>query len=384
MNQSSTFADSKRHYKILDGLRGVAAITVVLFHIFETFALGDHNKQIINHGYLAVDFFFLLSGFVIGYAYDDRWSKMSLGDFFKRRLIRLHPMIIMGMLIGAVMFYFQDSSFFPNIHNVSIGKLLLVAVIGCTLIPVPVSMDIRGWQEMHPLDGPAWSLFFEYVANILYALIVRRFSKGLLFVLVLIAGAALIHLAVTNPHGDVIGGWSLVPEQFRIGITRLMYPFFAGLLLQRVAKIIQIKQAFLLSSILLLVVLGWPRIGNDTQPWINGLYDSLCIVLVFPLIVYIGASGELKGGAADRICKFLGDISYPLYIIHYPFIYTFMAWVANNPDKIGDMARDGVPSILVVAAAITFIVSIVVAWASLKLYDEPLRKRLTKKFMSSK
>src|SRR5215475_14103406 len=99
IQSSSAFADSKRHYKILDGLRGVAAITVVAFHILETFTNGDHSKQIINHGYLAVDFFFALSGFVIGYAYDDRWNKMTLKDFFKRKLIRLHPMIIAGMLI---------------------------------------------------------------------------------------------------------------------------------------------------------------------------------------------------------------------------------------------------------------------------------------------
>ena len=107
----SGFSDSKTHYPILDGLRGVAAIMVVIFHIFETFSGGDRVKQIINHGYLAVDFFFVLSGFVIGYAYDDRWSQMSLGGFFKRRLIRLHPMIIMGMLIGAVTFCFQAFNF---------------------------------------------------------------------------------------------------------------------------------------------------------------------------------------------------------------------------------------------------------------------------------
>ena len=82
MNQgSSTFKDSKQHYKTLDGLRGVAAVMVVMFHIFETFSGGDHTRQIINHGYLAVDFFFLLSGFVIGYAYDDRWGKMSVREF---------------------------------------------------------------------------------------------------------------------------------------------------------------------------------------------------------------------------------------------------------------------------------------------------------------
>ncbi len=85
---AAAFADTKPHYDILDGLRGVAALTVVCFHLFEAYAT-SHLDQKINHGYLAVDFFFILSGFVVGYAYDDRWKKMTVGDFFKRRLIRL-------------------------------------------------------------------------------------------------------------------------------------------------------------------------------------------------------------------------------------------------------------------------------------------------------
>src|SRR5512138_2960265 len=127
MSQSSTtFSDSKQHYPILDGLRGVAAVMVVIFHIFETFTGGDHTKQVINHGYLAVDFFFLLSGFVIGYAYDERWGKMSIKHFFKLRLVRLQPMVIAGMLIGAVFFYFQDSVLWPTIHAVPVWKMLLI------------------------------------------------------------------------------------------------------------------------------------------------------------------------------------------------------------------------------------------------------------------
>ena len=107
---AAAFADTKPHYDILDGLRGVAALTVVCFHLFEAYAT-SHLDQRINHGYLAVDFFFILSGFVIGYAYDDRWRK----DDGRRtsssgRLIRLHPMVVIGALIGAVMFYFQGCS----------------------------------------------------------------------------------------------------------------------------------------------------------------------------------------------------------------------------------------------------------------------------------
>ena len=71
---SAAYADSKPHYDILDGLRGVAALLVVVFHLCEAHAT-SHFDQLLNHGYLAVDFFFALSGFVIGYAYDDRWGR---------------------------------------------------------------------------------------------------------------------------------------------------------------------------------------------------------------------------------------------------------------------------------------------------------------------
>src|SRR5271170_4072872 len=98
MNKSIGYLAPKSHYQILDGLRGVASVLVIIFHVLETFTGGNRFIQIINHGYLAVDFFFLLSGFVVAYAYDDRWGKMTLGDFFKRRLIRLHPMVIMGSI----------------------------------------------------------------------------------------------------------------------------------------------------------------------------------------------------------------------------------------------------------------------------------------------
>lgn len=232
---------------------------------------------------------------------------------------------------------------------------------------------------MHPLDGPAWTLFFEYVANILYALFVRRFGNRLLSVLVFLFGAALIHLAVTSPNGDLIGGWSLEPSQFRIGITRLLYPFFAGLLLKRVARLTHVNGAFLWCSLLLIAVLALPRIGGHEYLWANGLYESLCIVFVFPLIVYLGASGNLKEGFPAKLCKFFGDISYPLYITHYPIIYLFMAWVTNN--KITVTGDAGVPATLVLVAIGVFVGSIALAYVYLKLYDEPVRKWLTHKFL---
>jgi peptidoglycan/LPS O-acetylase OafA/YrhL len=344
---------------------------VVAFHLFEAHST-SHLDQIINHGYLAVDFFFVLSGFVIGYAYDDRWRKMSAGNFFKRRLVRLQPMVVMGMIIGALLFYFQDSVLWPTIHTVPVWKMLIIMLIGFTLLPVPLSMDIRGWQEMHPLNGPGWSLFFEYIANILYGLVVRKFSKIALSVLVFLAAGALIYLAVTSPNGDIIGGWSVEPEQLRIGFTRVMYPFFAGLLLYRAGKLIHLKHAFFWCSLLIVLVLSIPRIGGKEYLWMNGLYDSLSIIFIFPLIVFLGASGEITGKLSSRICKFLGDISYPIYITHYPLIYIYTGWVSGHKATI----REALPT-----AALTFISSILLAYACLKLYDEPARRWLKKKVL---
>ena len=361
----------KPHYPILDGLRGVAAVMVVAFHIFEAHATG-HLDQVINHGYLAVDFFFVLSGFVVGYAYDDRWGKMTVSGFFKQRLIRLQPMVVMGMIIGAICFYFQQSVLWPGISDVPVWKMLLVMLIGFTLIPLPLSMDIRGWTEMHPLNGPGWSLFFEYIANILYGLFIRKFSKTALSVVVVLAGIALIHLAVTSANGDVIGGWSLEPAQLRIGFTRLMYPFFAGLLLNRMAKLIRVKQAFLICSLLIVAVLAIPRIGGADHLWMNGLYDSLTIIFIFPLVVFIGASGTVTGTFATRLCKFFGDISYPLYITHYPFIYIYTGWVADNKVPL----QKAIPYGLLVLVS-----AILIAYACLKLYDEPVRAWLKKKIV---
>ena len=361
---------TKPHYQILDGLRGVAAIIVVCFHLAEPLST-SHLNNVVNHGYLAVDFFFLLSGFVIGYAYDDRWDKLTIRGFLRRRFERLQPLVVLGMTLGAIGFYFTDSTIWPNIHTVPIWLLIVVWLIGSTILPIPLSMDIRGWQEMHPLNSVGWSLFFEYIANILYALGLRKLSNKALAVFVVLAGAVLLHFAVSNPNGDVSGGWTLNAEHMRIGIIRTIFPFFGGLLLSRVARPVYIKHAFLWCSLLVAVVLLMPRIGGAEKLWMNGLYEAFCIIVVFPLIVYIGAGGRGNSGIEHKICAFLGALSYPLYMTHYVLVYFYMAWVSNHP---GITLLQALPT-----ALLTFCGAIVLAYASLKWYDEPVRAWLRKK-----
>lgn len=364
---SSAFTDTKPHYNILDGLRGVAALMVLWFHIFEAYA-SSHIDQQINHGYLAVDFFFLLSGFVIGYAYDDRWKTMTIKDFIKRRFIRLHPMVVIGAIIGAIMFYFQGCSVW-DVSKVSVTMLLIATLMNACLIPAAPGSEIRGVTEMFPLNGPSWSLFYEYIGNILYAFFIHKLSTKVLSVWVVLAGCGLAGFAIWGPYGDICAGFSLTGENILGGSLRLLFSFSAGLLLSRLFKPIFIKGVFWICSLSVVILLAVPRIGGSENLWMNGLYDTLCFAILFPLIVYLGASGKTTDKLTARICKFLGDISYPLYMVHYPFIYLYYAWVKNEHLTF----VQSLPGALAVVIG-----SIILAYLCLKLYDEPVRKFLTK------
>lgn len=386
MNTNTVYLASKPRYEILDGLRGVAAMIVVIYHLFETYS-GGPLTQIVNHGYLAVDFFFLLSGFVIGYAYDDRWNKMTTWDFFKRRLVRLHPMVIMGTLLGACFFYFAQSDAFPLIAQTPWWMVLLMTILGCIMIPALTEWDIRGWSEVNALNGPAWSLMWEYLANICYAVFIRHFSNIALGIFVALSSLLTIDLAfnidifgLLEPRNyaayTMIGGWSLTPDQLYIGITRLLYPFFAGLLLSRVNKLIKIKRGFYWCSLLVAIILVMPRLGGEENMWMNGLYEAVCIIVLFPIIVSMGAGSEITGTRSINMCKFLGEISYPLYITHYPFIYMQIAFAKNFPDApLSHKISMGVG---------IFLLSMGIAYASLRLYDIPVREWLRKHWLMKK
>ncbi len=383
---TNVYLESKPRYEILDGLRGVAALIVVAFHLFETYSPGA-RFQILNHGYLAVDFFFVLSGFVIGYAYDDRWDRMTVWGFFKRRLVRLHPMIIVGCLIGAGLFYFGAAPFFPHVMETPWWKLLICLVMGCLLIPTPPSMDIRGWEEMNSLNGAGWTMYFEYFANILYALVIRHFPKFLLGIFVALSAVLTIDISfnidmfgILGDRGQsaytVIGGWSLAPDQLYIGFARLLYPFFMGLLLSRLGGRIRIRGGFWWCSLMVAAILVIPCLGGDAHPWLNGAYNALAILVLFPLIVSMGAGSRVSGRRSSAVCKFLGEISYPLYITHYPWLYLHMNWAARHADA-------PLGTHIFVAVCI-YVIVIAIAYACLKLYDEPVRDWLKKHILTNR
>lgn len=371
-------------YEILDGLRGVAALMVVIFHLSEAFSYDPVYKHL-NHGYLCVDFFFVLSGFVVGYAYDGRMKSgaMSFWTFCKTRLIRLQPMVLFGLLLGAMLFYFQDCAYYPRIAQTGLGTLLLYVVLGFFMIPNTPGYNIRGNEELFSLNIPQWSLIYEYVANLLYGLFVYRLGKKGLIALVLVFAVMLTDSALSlnlfgmlAPHEypwSLNAGFTFNLEHVYIGMARVGFSFFAGLLLCRIGKLIRVRHAFWICSFIIVAVVCVENVGGYEHPLWDGIFNLGCTLLLFPLTVAMGAGSELIGRKSSAICNFLGKISYPLYLVHYPLVYLFFSWI--------DTHHDASFGILAFTSASVVVLDVLLAYAAMKLYDEPVRRWLKGKFL---
>ncbi|MCG2616757.1 acyltransferase [Terrimonas sp. NA20] len=344
---------SKQHFDILDGLRGVAALAVVIFHFME-WVFTDPAKNFIGHGFLAVDFFFCLSGFVIGYAYDNRIGKMGVKEFFKSRLIRLHPLVALGAVLGLLGFFLDP--FTPGTGH-DAGKLALLLVSAFLLIPLPI-MEERFFNNF-AFNAPAWSLFWEYVANLVYAFVLYKVGRRSLTLLTILAAAGI--LFVSYRAGNLLGGWS--KDNFFDGGVRVAYSFLAGLLIYRSNWIIKNKLGFVGLSVLLFLAFIMP-----SSKW-NWLTEALIVLFYFPLLVSLGA-GSILSSQWKKVCRFAGNISYPLYMTHYAFIWIFGNYLSTRKPAADELT-------IVIIAGVIFLV--IFAYGAMVLYDIPVRRYLAKK-----
>lgn len=359
----------KAHYEVLDGLRGTAAISVVLFHILEL-VTPDWEHNPLHHNYLAVDFFFMLSGYVVGYAYDERRAKgapaaiaLSFWGFVKRRLIRLHPVVPIAATAGLLGYLFDPNVGTAQTVGIAISwqKLALIYALSLFLLPTPGLPNTFG--ETHSINGPAWTLLLEYIANALYGLFGHRLKRGLHIGLCV---AAAVGLLLTARQFNLLGwGWDW--KTVWVGYVRLAYPFLMGLLLFRLGLRLRIPQPYIVCSVLLIAVFALPMMGK----W-NWLYEAGCVIAVFPVILLMGAGIERMSGWLGRLCRFTGLLSYPLYIIHYPLIYMFGHWVWNTHPSAVTMQM---------VAAGLFVTEIAIATVLLYAYDLPVRAWLKRKFV---
>lgn len=373
--------NEKPRYELLDGLRGVAALLVVWYHFFEAFA-SSPTDQMMNHGYLAVDFFFVLSGFVFGYAYDGRWNNgMTASRFMLRRIIRLQPMVVLAVVFGAIAYMVQGCVKWDG-TQVPQSMLLIALILGLFLIPVMPGWgaDVRGNGEMFPLNGPSWSLFFEYIGSLFYAIMLHRLSIKALWCVVMSSGVALAGWAFADMSGAYhLGvGWSVGDMGWLGGLLRLSFSFSAGLLMSRKMTRRIIRGAFWICTAILVTVMACPYVGGMQPSVLNALYDSVCTLFVFPLVVYVGACGDTTDRFSNVVCGELGKISYPMYIIHYPAMYMFYAWVWAHGYTFGEVWP---------VCVVLFIAIIIVSWLVMRFYDTPVRRYLTertKKYMNER
>jgi peptidoglycan/LPS O-acetylase OafA/YrhL len=344
---------TKQHFEILDGLRGIAALAIVIFHFMEM--VYPFPENFIGHGFLAVDFFFCLSGFVIAYAYDDRIEKMGIKEFFTSRLIRLHPLVILGSILGLLAYLFDP--FGGSTETYSAGKIALIFICSLLMIPFPVITE-RSFN-LFGLNAPAWSLFWEYVANILYAFILSKLKRSYLLILAIISAITLCY--VSYRAEGLLGGWS--GSNFWDGGARIAYSFLAGMLIFRFNWIIKSNLGFTGVSILLTLAFLMPY-----SSW-NWLTELLVVLLYFPLIVSLGAGAKLTSGVR-KFCEFSGNISYPLYMTHYAVIWMFLNYYTAHKPGTAQL------SLIIITGTI---ILIGFAYLVMRFYDIPVRKYFTQK-----
>lgn len=312
--------------------------------------------SLVPHGYLAVDFFFILSGFVLARAYEQRLEAgMRIGKFFAARVFRLMPLSILGALAGFAVLL-AKWTFFPEKVD-ELWQIVLSGVLNLLLLPTPFG-GAASRQELFPGNGPLWSLFFEVVANVVWATLLFRWPTKRMAQVTLAMGACFA-IAVAS-LGSANFGWDLHTAWF--GLLRVLVGFTIGCLIHRYTPVAVgsgSRFATYFVALVLVALLSLP-IQSD-------VYDAACALVVFPALVAFAARVDVLERSQQRLWAFLGDLSYPLYVLHFPVLLV----ASGLAQVLGPRLS---PAVIAVGA---FATSASLAWIALKVYDEPVRLRLT-------
>jgi peptidoglycan/LPS O-acetylase OafA/YrhL len=295
----------------LDAFRGIAAIIVVLFHAGIRF-----DTYVPRFGYLAVDLFFLLSGFVLARAYDRRLAeKMGIFEFIYLRIVRLYPLFLLGLVLGSFAAFLNMDIANATLRNIGID--LGFNVFG---LPSPTNGDFQasGYRFLFPLNIPFWSIFAEFwIANLVYALLTKLAGNRVLAFLVAISCVGLI----LNEHAvhtiDVGGNWFVFIGLF----PRVGYSFLCGVLISRMVLFRVWRVPAWCLTIALIAILCLPLEGKSAH-----LFELTTVIILFPILIYLGTAATEQ---YPRIGEVLGDASYPLYAVHFPLL-AVLRWVITT------------------------------------------------------
>ncbi len=331
-------------YLTLDAMRGLAAFAVVILHF-------QVNGVIAPIGYLAVDFFFLLSGFVIAKTYDKRLSEgMTFFNFFSLRLIRLYPLFFIGFLLGIVRRLGEYAMNRPG--KLPLADILSAAPFELLMMPSTVA------SALFVFNNPSWSLFFEMIINLIYAAILIKISNRSIKILILACGALLLAQGFSAGNLDAGPQW---PDFFG-GAARVGFSFLLGITISRM-KIQRDTPSlhYLIPCAILLMILLAPSSGKYQLA-----YDAFFVFLGFPILLWLGAKFT-PPKKFEKSCEWLGNISYPIYAIHYPLMFLYLFVVKKTK----------LPLVLQLPIFIIFVV-FVAAYLT-KYFDVPTRNWLTQK-----
>ncbi len=341
------------HFVVLNGLRGVAALCVVIFHFTESHC--NSSGFGICHGFLAVDFFFCLSGFVLGYAYDGRVAAMGLGRFLKMRLMRLHPMVVFGAVLGFITFLMISFRITPGYGP---GKVALALIASILLVP---SSAIQGrGGDLFSLNPSSWSLFWEYAANLIFGLAFQRIGRPSLVVLTVVP--AIVLCMAGHQEGNLSGGWNA--NNWSVGAARVMFSFSAGLLVYRSGWCLRSPIGFAGLSMLLILAFMLPYASGA---WVR---EAAVIMVYFPLLIVLGA-GAVVSPRMERICRFSGELSYPLYMTHYAVVLLWGTFVSRQKLALPYLWLSVIVGVLGTVA---------LSWMALKFFDQPVRAYLRERY----
>lgn len=294
-------------FVLLDGLRGVAALLVLVFHAGNM----AEAKWLVPNGALAVDFFFALSGFVIALAYERKLQTgMSVQDFMRLRLIRLYPMIAIGLSIGTIILVLR-------IVLQHLPELIIPAAlsVGLNAVLLPSPFFTLGNDIAWPINGPHWSLTYELIANFLYGALLFRL-RGYWFGLLLAISAAVLAAVVVERGSIDMGG---TVHTLHFGLARVTFPFFAGVGLYRLYKLKGIRQQTNNVMATICAVLLAASLLIPIEEKLKAAYEVAFVLILTPCIIWLSSRFNVTG-RVEATCKWLGAISYPLYATHYPIL----------------------------------------------------------------
>lgn len=341
-------------FETLDGVRGVAALAVVIFHAPTFFAPAG-----LPSAYLAVDLFFALSGFVIDFAYRARLDAgIGALAFMRLRIIRLYPLYLLGTLIGAL----------SAIAALTLGGGLLspAGLAGATLanlflLPSPAVNDA---PHLFPLNSPGWSLFFELVVNLLFVSIWRWLTLRTALLIAIGSGVALVGLSYAQGDMGIGDTW----PTFGFGLLRATTSFFAGVAIHRLYAAHGARRRAPLTAALFPLGL-LPLFALAPEGSWKMAFDFAFIGLATPISIWICASAT-PGPRFGRAFRFLGNTSYAIYVLHYPLVELIrraLHILHREPQTMAPLL-----------GGIFLIALLFAAWAADEFFDSPARRLLNR------